>query len=443
MTATATELTRGDAPPAGRLPRLLAGIDAGDGTVELTDHLARWGPLAVTRHGAKLLDEVEASGLVGHGGAWFPVATKWRAVGGRRLRTPVVVANGAEGEPASRKDALLLHRVPHLVLDGAGVAAAAVGADRVVAYVPRTAAAGVQRAVDERRARGIDRIGIEVVTAPEAFISGQESAAVNVLNGRPQPAPSFVGLRSIRDRGVGGRPTLVQNAETLAHVALVARYGAAWFRSVGTAEAPGSMLLTVTGRWSGPTVVEASLGAPLDHVLGLMPDDAGQYRGVLLGGYGGTWVKTDAVFGLRLDERSVRRAGATLGAGVVVLLPSGHCPLAEVANVVRYMDAQGAGQCGPCVNGLGELVAHLDTLAFGRPARRSRAVPDILGLADLVEGRGACRHPDGVARFVRSAVAVFSDEIAAHQRQGPCRASTGPAFLPIPASRQRLRVAAP
>jgi NADH:ubiquinone oxidoreductase subunit F (NADH-binding) len=390
-----------------------------------------------------VLEEVEASGLVGHGGAWFPTARKWRAVSAKRLRRPVVVINAAEGEPASQKDALLLQRAPHLVLDGAAVAAAAVGADRIVAYVPQASVTGVRHAVDARRLQGVDSVDVEVAAAPDAFIAGQESAVVNVLNGRPDAVPSFVDLRSIRERGVGGRPTLVQNAETLAHAAMIARYGAAWFRSVGSAEAPGSMLLTVSGRWPRPTVVEAPLGAPLGQVLGLTPDDAARYRGVLLGGYGGTWVKTDTIFELRLDERDARRAGATLGAGVVVLLPQDHCPLAEVAHVVRYMDGQGAGQCGPCVNGLGELSAQLDTLAFGRVTRRTHSVATILGLTDLIEGRGACRHPDGVARFVRTAYSVFADEIAAHQRHGPCRASNGPVFLPIPArGRRRVPVVA-
>jgi NADH:ubiquinone oxidoreductase subunit F (NADH-binding) len=350
-----------------------------------------------------------------------------------------VVVNGAEGEPASRKDALLLLRAPHLVLDGARAAASAVGADRIVVYVPAGSVPGICGALDDRRVRRLDPVDIEVVEAPDAFLAGQESAVVTVLNGRPDPVPSFTGLQTIRDRGVGGRPTLVQNAETLAHVALVARFGAAWFRGLGSAEAPGTMLLTVSGRWNGPTVVEAPTGAPLDQVLSLTRGEAEHYLGVLLGGYGGTWVTTDALFDLRLDEGSARRAGATLGAGVVALLPRGHCPLAEVANVVRYMDAQGAGQCGPCVNGLGELSAHLDALAFDRTDRRSRTVAAVLQLADLVEGRGACRHPDGVARFVRSACSVFSAEIAAHQRSGPCRAATGPAFLPVPVGPRSAR----
>ena len=433
MTGTATQPARIAAPPAGRVPRLLAGLDGTASTVELSAHLERWGPLDLARNGGRLLEEVEASGLVGHGGAWFPVAAKWRAVRSRRLRRPVVVVNGAEGEPASRKDALLLHRAPHLVLDGASAAASAVGAERIVVYVPAEVVPGVHRALQERRVRRLDPAVVEVVEAPDAFLAGQESAVVSVLNGRPDPVPSFAGLQTIRDRGVGGRPTLVQNAETLAHVALVARYGAEWFRALGAIEAPGTMLLTVSGRWSGPTVVEAPLGTPLDQVLDLTRGDADRYLGVLLGGYGGTWVGTDALFDLCLDEGSTRRAGATLGAGVVALLPRGYCPLAEVANVVRYMDGQGAGQCGPCVNGLGELSAHLDALAFDRLSHRPHTLAAVLQLAALVEGRGACRHPDGVARFVRTACLVFSDEIAEHQRSGPCHTTTGRGFLPIPA----------
>ena len=110
-----------------------------------------------------------------------------------------------------------------------------------------------------------------MVTAPHRYLAGQESAVVNTISGQNPGIPSFVGLRSVRERGVGGRPTLVQNVESLAHASLIARFGAQWFRSVGTQESPGSTLLTVTGRWPEPSIIEASLGRPLGAVLGSAP----------------------------------------------------------------------------------------------------------------------------------------------------------------------------
>lgn len=404
----------------------------------------------------QLLASVDASGLGGHGGAWFPAGRKWRAVAlaGDARRRPVVVANGAEGEPASMKDAVLLTRAPHLVLDGAVAAATAVGADRVVAYVHRRYAGIVRAALAERRHAGWDPVAVDVVAAPDAFLAGQESAAVNVVNGRPTATPSFVAVRSVRERGVGNRPTLVHNVETLAHVALIARYGAAWFREVGDGD--GSMLLTVHGAWSEPTVVEVPIGVQAADVLGIDERSHGSFHGALVGGYAGGWVSMRTLLALSLSEPEARRVGATLGAGVIALLPEWACPIAEVARLAAYLRDESAGQCGPCVNGLAEIAALLCSTAFGQTAndaaRRGGAgrneVPRrggagrndaarLLSLCDLVDGRGACKHPDGVARMVRSACSVFAEHLNAHVAHGPCAAAGRPSMLPFPARESR------
>lgn len=432
MTAVLPSRSGAPAPePLTGVPRLLAGIHD-VAPASLGSHLERWGMLPPL-DGGQVLAEVAASGLAGHGGAWFPVAEKWRAVASHRRR-PVVVANGSEGEPASSKDAVLLTRAPHLVLDGAMAAAAAVGAVRVVVYVHRRHAAMLGRAIDERRRAGIDPVAADVALAPETFLAGQESAAVNSINGRPQALPSFVTVRSVRERGVQGLPTLVQNVETLAHVALITRFGAGWFREVGAGA--GTMLLTVHGVWREPTVVEVPLGTPMADVLGIGPAQVGTWQGALVGGYGGAWVSMETLRRLALWEPAARRAGTTLGAGVVALLPRHVCAVAEVARLVAYLRGQSAGQCGPCVNGLAELSSGLHQAAFGRrSAGDVTSVDRLLALCDLVEGRGACKHPDGVARMVRSACAVFGDHLAAHAGHGPCPAAAHPGALPIPGAR--------
>jgi NADH:ubiquinone oxidoreductase subunit F (NADH-binding) len=428
---TSTTTRPGPVPAATALPRLLAGLTSNVAPVGIEEHLARWGPAPVQTAGADLIDKLSASGLAGHGGAWFPVATKWRSVRHGRLRHTVVVGNGAEGEPASAKDAFLLTRLPHLVLDGLSLAAAALNAAQVVMYVPRPLVRGVEAAIDDRRRLRLDPFDIEVVAAPDRFIAGQESAVVNMLNGRREAVPTFIDIEPIRDRGVNNRPTLVQNVETLAHVALVARFGPGWFRSLGTERAPGTMLLTVSGRWPQLQVVEAPLGTALRDVLDLSTGSAQHYQGALLGGYGGSWVTMPTLFDLQLSEDSARKAGATLGAGVIALLPRGVCPLVEVARVVRYMEHQGAGQCGPCIHGLAGLADMAEALAF-QPAAVRGGVRSIVDLCDLIDGRGACRHPDGVTRFVRSALTVFGDEVAGHLRAGPCQLTNAPGVLPCP-----------
>ena len=411
------------APTGGR--RLLLGLSGGAADPGLQTHLDRWGELRL--RGSGLIDELDGAGLVGHGGAWFPVSTKWRSIASASRRRPVVVANGAESEPASRKDALLLSHAPHLVLDGLALAADALGAHQAIVYVPAASIPVVEAAIDERRACHLDRIAIEIAESPDAFLAGQESAVVNALSGRRVAVPSFVALTPIRERGIGGRPTLVQNVETLAHVALIARFGATWFRQVGTPENPGTMLLTVNAH-GGPAIVEAVLGSSLRLATGISAEELAHARGVLLGGYGGGWVSPKVFGELAVSEKAARRAGSTLGAGVVALLPGDVCPLAEMADVVRYMQGQGAGQCGPCGHGLAELADTLERLAYGGAG--GPGTDRILEICNLVDGRGACRHPDGVARFVRSGLGVFADEAASHQRRGHCSQTRAVRVLP-------------
>ena len=150
---------------------------------------------------------------------------------------------------------------------------------------------------------------------------------------------------------------------------------------------------------------------------------------MLLGGYGGGWVTVPEALDVPLDEPLARKLGTSLGAGVVVLAPRRTCPLAETARIVRYLEQQNARQCGPCVNGLSELAQLCEALA-GDPARLRRSLEPILSRCDLVEGRGACRHPDGAARLIRSALRVFSGEVDVHLRAGPCQRVATPSAMP-------------
>ena len=426
------------AAPAG-LPRLLAGLDpAGSGT-DLPRHLAQWG-WPPRRRPADVLGEIERSGLRGRGGAWFPTAVKWRAVASRRMRSGVVVVNGAEAEPASGKDRLLLHRAPHLVLDGASLAAGAVGAARVIAYVPPALVDTVGAAVAERRALGIDPVGIDVVAAATSFVAGEESAVVDHLNGGPGSRPSFTAVRPVYQRGVGGRPTLVQNAETLAHAALVGRFGADWFRRMGTAGSPGSALLTVSSPSDRPSIIEVALGTPLRSVLAAAGVDQRDASAALVGGFGGTWLALPDALDMPLAEESLRGAGATLGAGVVAVLGQDGCPLAETAHVAAYLETQGAGQCGPCLNGLPALAGATAELAW-RPTGQHRLPSRLEQLGAQIEGRGACHHPDGAVRLVRSALRAFPGHVRMHLEHGPCRAADAPPVLPVRDPRRAVRSA--
>jgi NADH:ubiquinone oxidoreductase subunit F (NADH-binding) len=340
-------------------------------------------------------------------------------------RPAVAVANGAEGELASQKDKLLLWYSPHLVLDGLQLAAEAVGADRAYVYVPRLRylTDRLDAVFAARRSARIDRLPARVVHGPQRFLAGEESALVSRIEGGPA-LPRFKPPR-VFERGVDGAPTLVQNVETLAHLALIARYGPAWFRSVGTPDEPGTRLVTRLAPDGGVAVAEAALGTPIRDLLTL---DAERVQAVLIGGYHGAWIPIGRAADLRLSAASVRPAGAVLGAGVLAALPNDRCGLVETARVVRYLALESAGQCGPCLNGLASIAGALQRLSGSGFGPRVRT--DLERWAGLTTGRGACKHPDGTVRFVRSALRVFAREITLHQT-GRCTATSREPFLPV------------
>jgi NADH:ubiquinone oxidoreductase subunit F (NADH-binding) len=404
-------------PEAG-LPRLFAGIRRDGLPLDLDAHVAVHGPLPTARG---LIDLVSASGLRGRGGGSFPTGTKLAAVASARRR-PVVIANGVEAEPVSFKDKLLLRRAPHLVLDGAALSAVALGAREV--FVALGANAGeelgvVGKALDERRDRGLRW---QLVVVPPGFVSGEETALVAALEGR-EAKPAFTPPRPF-ERGLRGAPTLVQNVETLAHMALVARHGPDWFRALGTSEEPGSALFTVSGAVGRPGVYEAAFGTPLHTLV----DQAGGVRGepgaFLVGGFFGSWVDPGIAETIPLLDTELSRAGAALGAGALVVLPSSVCGLDESARVARYLADESAGQCGPCMKGLAAVAGALETLAAGRADRRR----DALRWLRQIYGRGACRHPDGAVRFIESSLEQFAAEIELHLH-GRCGGRRGE-FLP-------------
>ena len=365
MTTAVTESAAGGAArQAAGLPRLLPAAPE-----DLRAHLARYGPAPYRNQVGALINDVEASGLTGRGGAAFPVYRKLAAVaraGVRQGRT-VVVANGAESEPASRKDELLLQLAPNLVLDGLQLTAEAVGAAEAHLYLHRAPGPQILRALAERNARGLDRLAVTITQAPPRFLAGQETAVVNRLGGGPA-LPTFQPPR-VSERGLGGAPTLVQNAETLAHLALIARYGPRWFRAVGTVAEPGSMLTTIYRPDAKPHVREAAIGAQLSTLLGAEAN----VQAWLVGGYHGTWLPMPDAAGITLDNASLRRFGAAAGAGVLAALPSDRCGLTEAARVTRYLAAESAGQCGPCLNGLPRIAAGLAELAGRGHRRQTRA----------------------------------------------------------------------
>src|SRR5215470_19738663 len=308
-------------PRSAALPRLLAGLGYQE-VLSLTEHERRYGLLWLRgpsgrRRPERLIDIVEAAGLTGRGGAGFPTGRKMRSVAGRG--ETVVVANGAEGEPASAKDRVLLTRLPHLVLDGITLAADAVGATEAYLCVhrrERDLTDGLAAAVAKRRRAGYDPVPIQVTGIPGRYVSSEQSSIVRYLNGGPGK-PTFSPPRP-HERGVQGRPTLVNNVETLAHVALIARHGDRWFRTAGLPSAPGSMLVTVDGAVRWPGVYEIELGTGVGEVIGLAGGPAEDLQALLIGGYFGTWLPAEVAWPIPMTQAGMRAVGGALGAGIVI-----------------------------------------------------------------------------------------------------------------------------
>ena len=412
--------------PAGPpgLPRLLAGLGGTGATMTLAEHESVHGPFPSVG-GEDLIEMVARSGLRGRGGADFPTATKLRAVAvAARRGGSVLVVNGSETEPASAKDRLLLARLPHLVLDGASLAARTIGAREAVIKIGDGTPA-VRRALGAAvAARSGDPVKFQIATGPEGYVTGEETAVVHYLD-RGVAKPTFVPPRPF-ERGLRGRPTLIQNPETLSQIALIARFGADWFRELGSDADPGSALVTISGAVANPGVYELAFGTPMTDLLAAAGGASEPLQALLVGGYFGTWVESSRAFGLRLAREDLRSVGCALGSGVLIALGQSSCGLHESARVIDYLANQSAGQCGPCVHGLAAIADSVSALADGVAHQSER--DRVLRWTAEIRGRGACHHPDGAARFVESALSVFSAELDWHRRQ---RCTAAPAGLPL------------
>jgi NADH:ubiquinone oxidoreductase subunit F (NADH-binding) len=389
--------------------------------VDLAGHVAAHGPVQLPVRRSvdwqqAFIALLQASGLTGRGGGAFPA---WAKLALATTAGPggILVVNGMESEPASDKDKVLLTTAPHLVLDGAQLLAAACGAEEILVCIPQGRdgiADLVNRALYERAVHRYATVSEVLVRPPSGFVAGQESALAQWID-RGKARPFFRPDKSTPLR-IGRLPTLVQNTETLAHVALIARYGAALFRALGTEAQPGTCLVTLSGAVSQPGVVEVEWGTPLgDIVQRATPGDAPS--ALLVGGYGGTWVAA-AHFATPYSRAALGALGIPVGVGVMVVLGPAECGLIVSARIARFLADESSGQCGPCTYGLPAIADDLVRLATGRadPSLLTRLNQRL----DQVDGRGACGHPDGAVGMVRSALSVFAADVIAHAQGDPC-----------------------
>ncbi len=384
-------------------PGLLSGIEHGP---SLHAHREQYGDLP-RLDAESLQDTVNTVRLRGRGGAAFPFATKLETVA--KGSRPVLVVNMSEGEPASSKDAALALTRPHLVLDGAVATARTLRARELHVVLPgeRPAAATAMRtAIAERD----DPVPLHTHVASQRFVAGQARAVVELIAGRPNLPVTTWAPEAIS--GLRGRPTLLSNAETWARVGLLVLRGLRAYTALGTRDEPGATLLTLSRPGSIPVVREAQYG---ERLRSFVPAER-HGRPALVGGFHGAWATWPTLASARVSVNSMRALGTPLGAGVVLTAP--ECPVSLTAQVVSYLAGQSAGRCGPCFNGLPALSDAVTAVHEGHGGQRR-----VDQLADLLVRRGACAHPDGTVRLVRSMMSTFAVEVEAHA-QGECQDRT-------------------
>ncbi|MCV7056947.1 NADH-ubiquinone oxidoreductase-F iron-sulfur binding region domain-containing protein [Mycolicibacterium gilvum] len=404
-TAMNTELTVAAWP--GLTPRLLR---AEQGTETLAEYRAEGGYVPLDDP-ATLLDEVDRSGVLGRGGAAFPLAVKLTTVRSASLRgvDTVLVANGEEGEPASVKDRWLLRNRPHLVLDGLRLAARIIGARHAHVYLSDEHAEGaVQAALAETTPELLDGVTVSVRRVEAGYVAGEETAAVRAINGGPAK-PTDKPPRPFEE-GVGGLPTAVCNVETLANLPYVHRHGAAGYRGTGTDGSPGTFLATLTGGGIAPGLYELPFGITAGEVIALHGIPAERVRGALMGGYFAGLLDR-RVLDSKLDHEALRALGSGLGCGAVSVITD-ECPVAVGASVLAYYDRENADQCGSCFNGTAAMAAAAEALRDG-----TADADDLARLerwSQVLRGRGACATLDAACNIAASMLALFADDVARH-----------------------------
>lgn len=336
----------------------------------------------------------------------------------------VVVANGHEGEPASGKDRWLLLNRPHLVMEGLLLASTTLRADRTIVCVSRPdARASVEAAIGDLTGAGLvpDGVDVEVVSLDHRYVTGEESALVQGINGK-QPLPTFKPPRAFEE-GVGGEPTLIQNVETLAHVAWVHRHGAKAFTQLGTQTSPGSALFTIMGGPEGCAIIEAPLGIEIHELLSFVGVQPRAISRLLLGGWFGG-VHASEVLGLECDYTTLRLAGSGLGCASLTVIGPDEDVAGIVAELGAWYASESSQQCGVCRNG---------TRAIGKAlGKNAQGLADEGDLGNLsrwgvdLPGRGACAFLDGAATLARTTASVISAKefVSARAHAGDSRPTT-------------------
>ena len=391
---------------------------------------------------AATIDEVLRSGLRGRGGGGFPTGRKWKGVASQSGTHRYLVCNGAEGEPGTMKDRMLLRRNPYQLVEGLFIAAFAIGVRQVFVGIKASFESehdALTRAIAEWQDAGVCRdCDVTVVRGPDEYLFGEEKALLEVIEGNP-PLPRLLpphehGLFATAPQtgwtshevqpGHAGRhesnPTAVNNVETLSNVPHILARGADWFRSMGTETSPGTIVCTVVGDVAPARVVEVELGTPLRDVI-----DAPRIKAVFSGV--ANPVVTAEHLDVPLDYEAFAAVGSGLGAAGFIVFDDTACMVEVARQFSRFLWIESCGQCPPCKTGSGEITDLLGRVESG--AGEQHDLDEIAAWIRKVTDGNRCYLAVEEQVLVASMLDAFADEFDEHIRLGRC---PRPRPIPLP-----------
>lgn len=371
---------------------------------------------------ASIVTEVLNAGLRGRGGAGFPVGRKWAITAETPESPTYLVCNAGEDEPGSFKDRVLIENRPHLVLEGMILASRAIRAEQAYLYLNETYQDCHDRftqAVSEAQAAGfLGTLKIMIQRAPTVYVAGEDTATLEVIEGRepkPRQKPPYPAVS-----GLFGKPTVVNNVESLANVAPIVRNGSAWFRTFGTAESPGTMLFCLGEEMTNPGAYELSIGTPLRHLyetLGGGLKGGAKLKAILPGGPSCGFL-TAEFLDVPLDQDSCKKAGTTLGCGVMRFYGEGHCMVEEAVNLAKFFAHESCGQCPSCRMETNMLAMLLERVQQGKGD--ASLFDQCQKVLDFNRGKGYCALVNMPGPPVMSAIRLFRSDFDHHLQRGTC-----------------------
>ena len=379
----------------------------------------------------QVVQELKTSGLRGRGGAGFPTGVKWDKVLNHRVKERYFVCNAGEHEPGTFKDRHLLKTIPHQLIEGCLIASRTAQAKASFIYVNHEyeeERENLKKALAEAKERGfvgknilgtgID-IELQVFEGHGSYVAGEETAMLESMQGRPampRQKPPFYPT----DYGLYGKPTLVNNVETLCNIPRILHKGAAWFTQVGTEKCPGTMMFSLSGAINRPGVYEMPMGVTVRELIeqcGGGVADGRKIKAVFPGGPAFSMVTADQL-DLPMDFDSLKKAGTGLGSAGVIVVDDATCMVRQTLKFSNFFKGESCGQCPPCRMGTINLATLMTKIEAGEGTQKD--LDSLLQLCGFVKGTGYCTLVTGAAVLVQSSLKLFRDEFEEHIRLQRC-----------------------